>query len=189
MLPDVPLSLMAPDRQKIVPIAAVLVPTRGIVNWHVKPCFKNSRQTFAQRDRHDALDADRTELTKVIEVDFHELTVLFQRRHLDLGPRPHLGERLHVTKPLRPDIAGARQPRFFALRDRRAPEPDGDGMAVRPIGDFARRDHRARVRLTLCRHGDLEINLFAPGQDRARERQRSRNGVRGRRVKKLRRRA
>ena len=107
------------------------------------------------------------------------------RRYLDLRAGAHFGERLHVAERLRPDIARAGEPRLVALGDRRAAETDGDGVAVRPIGDLARRDDGARVLLARHFDRDVEIDFLAPGQRRGRDRQRRRDRLRGRRVERL----
>jgi hypothetical protein len=50
---------------------------------------------------------------------------LIQRRDFDLAARAHGTERSHVAERLRPDVAGAGEPRFISLRNRRAAEADG----------------------------------------------------------------
>ena len=94
---------------------------------------------------------------------------IVRRRHLDLGAGLHLGERLHVAKRPRPDVARAREPGLIALRDRRAAETNGDGVAIRPVGDLAGLDHRARIASRGRPHRNVEIDLLAPGQRRAGE--------------------
>jgi hypothetical protein len=112
-------------------------------------------------------------------------SILIDRAHLDLRPGAHFGEHLHVAERFRPDVAGARQPRLVRLRNRRAAETDGNGVAVRPIGDLARRDDGARVFLAGDPNGGFEIHFFTPGQRRARDRQRFGDRLCGRRVEQF----
>src|SRR5262249_9638510 len=60
-----------------------------------------------------------------------------------------------------------------------------DGVAVRPVGDFAGRDHGARVALAADLDRDVEIDLLAPGQRRGGERQRRGNRFCRRRIERL----
>src|SRR4051795_8986515 len=64
-------------------------------------------------------------------------------RHLRAGL--HLRERLRVARELAKDVARACKPRLVALADRRAPVAKRDAWAIRPVGDLAGRDDRARV--------------------------------------------
>jgi hypothetical protein len=110
---------------------------------------------------------------------------LIPDRHLDLGAGLYLGERLHIAERPRPDVARAREPGLIALRNRRAAEADGDGVAIWPVGDLARLDHRARIALAGDLDRNVEINLFAPGQRRAGERQCRGDGLCRRRIERL----
>jgi hypothetical protein len=79
----------------------------------------------------------------------------------------------------------AGEPGLVPLGDRRAAEADGDGVAVGPIGDLARRNHRAGVFLARDLHRNVEIDLLPPSHRRALNRQRRGDRLRGRRVEKL----
>src|SRR5689334_17417206 len=80
------------------------------------------------------------------------------------GARAHVRERPHVAERLGENVARARQPGFLAARDRRPAEADRDAMAVRPIGDLARRDDGASAVLARDLDRNFEIDLLAPGQ-------------------------
>src|ERR1700685_3986487 len=110
---------------------------------------------------------------------------LSNRRHRDFRAGLHLGQRLHLAAALRPDVAGAGEPRLVALGNRRAAETERDGVAVGPISDLARRDDGARVFFPRHFYGDIEINLLAPRHRRTGNRQRRRDRLCGRRVEQF----
>src|SRR5208337_3658130 len=103
----------------------------------------------------------------------------------DSGSGRDGGEAFYVSR-FRPDIARTGQTDLARRRDRGAPEADGDGVAIRPIGDLAGFDHGAGVGLALHRHRNCEVDLLSPARHVGGDRETVPNRVRGRSLQKLR---
>src|SRR5208337_2504116 len=103
----------------------------------------------------------------------------------DSGSGRDGGEAFYVSR-FRPYIARTGQTDLAGRRDRRAPEADGDGVAIRPIGDLAGFHHGAGVGLALHRHGNCEVDLLSPARHVGGDRETVPDRVRGRSLQKLR---
>src|SRR5262249_40413022 len=93
-------------------------------------------------------------------------------------------EQTHITQRTGPNIARAREPDLAGRGNGRAPKTDCNGIAVRPIGDFAGLDYGAGTGLAPHCNRSLEVDFLPPGEHLARNRKGSENGLsRGRRKK------
>ena len=70
----------------------------------------------------------------------------------DVRATSYNGERPNFVEGVAPNIAWARKTDFLALTDKRRPEPYGDCVSVRPIGEFSRLHHRLGISLS----GDVD---------------------------------
>src|SRR3989344_2677550 len=105
--------------------------------------------------------------------------------HLNRSTGFHRLELFHVSSRLGPDVGFGGEADFIALRDRRAAEADGDGVAFDPEGELAGLDHVAGVGFAFHMHRRREINLLAPGICLGGERQRVPDRLRRGRVQQL----
>ena len=144
-----------------------------------------------QRARPVAIrDGLQRQLPSNIFVQFHPraVSILRRLRRRNHDPRSGLNraEALHVADRLRPDVARARETDLARRGYGRAPEADGDGVTVGPIGDFAWLDDRVRVVLALHSDRNVEVDLFSPARHAAFDRQTFPDRVRCRRPQEFR---
>src|SRR5579872_3542994 len=81
MLANVPLCLMAPDRDKVAGPTPVLVPTVRFMDGYTKLVLKNADQAFAKRDWNGVGDAGPSNIVDMNDIDlwFHRPSRLISR--------------------------------------------------------------------------------------------------------------